>query len=77
MGFKLVESGMDVVRQIAVAPTFKPGERIKLFNDLAEFLGDGRAENARTLWDRPLKTIYISDCGELKVAKPSLTPSLP
>ncbi|KAH9619675.1 hypothetical protein KSS87_023381 [Heliosperma pusillum] len=75
--FGVVLEGMDVVRQIAAIPTYKPGERIKLFNDLAEFLGDGRAENARNLWDRPLKSIYVSNCGELQVAKPSLTPSLP
>ncbi|XP_074274027.1 peptidyl-prolyl cis-trans isomerase CYP28, chloroplastic [Silene latifolia] len=75
--FGVVLEGMDVVRQIASIPTYKPGERIKLFNDLAEFLGDGRAENARNLWDRPLKSIYVSDCGQLQVAKPSLTPSLP
>ncbi|KAL9224422.1 hypothetical protein vseg_000454 [Gypsophila vaccaria] len=75
--FGVVLEGMDVVRQIAATPTYKPGERIKLFNDLAEFLGDGRAENARALWDRPIKTIYVSDCGDLRVAKPSLTPSLP
>lgn len=70
-------SGLDVVTAIASIPTYKPGERIRQFNDLAEFLGDGRAQNARSIWNRPLKTVYISDCGELKVAKPSLSPSLP
>ncbi|KAG6770217.1 hypothetical protein POTOM_025892 [Populus tomentosa] len=68
---------LDVVTSIASIPTYKPSDRIRQFNDLAEFLGDERAQNARTLWNKPLKTVYISDCGELKVAKPSLTPSLP
>jgi peptidyl-prolyl cis-trans isomerase B (cyclophilin B) len=70
-------SGLDVVAAIASIPTYKPNERIRQFNDLAEYLGDGRAQNARAIWNRPLKTVYISDCGELKVAKPSLPPSLP
>lgn len=69
--------GMDVVTAIAAIPTFRPSEKIQQFNDFAEFLGDERAGNARALWNKPLKTIYISDCGELKVAKPSLSPSLP
>ncbi|KAK8953804.1 hypothetical protein KSP39_PZI001804 [Platanthera zijinensis] len=50
---------------------------IRQFNDFAVFLGDQRAQIARATWDRPLRTVYISDCGELKVAKPSLSPSLP
>lgn len=70
-------SGLDIVAAIASIPTYKPNERIRQFNDFAEFLGDGRAQNARAIWNRPLKTVYISDCGELKVAKPSLPPSLP
>lgn len=70
-------SGLDVVAAISSTPTYKPSERIKQFNDLAEFFGDERAQNARTIWNRPLKTVYISDCGELKVAKPSLPPTLP
>ncbi|KAB5552831.1 hypothetical protein DKX38_010142 [Salix brachista] len=72
-----VRVGLDVVTSIASIPTYKPSDRIRQFNDLAEFLGDERAQNARTIWNKPLKTVYISDCGELKVAKPSLTPSLP
>jgi peptidyl-prolyl cis-trans isomerase B (cyclophilin B) len=41
-------------------------------------IGDGRAQTARAMWDRPLKTVYISNCGELTVTKPSLSPpSLP
>lgn len=75
--FGTVLEGMDVVREIASVPTYKPGERIRQLNDLAQFLGDERAQIARTLWNRPLKTIYVSDCGELKVAKPSLSPTLP
>lgn len=67
-----------MVTAIASIPTYKPSERIRQFNDLAEFLGDERAQNARTIWNRPLKSVYISDCGEVKVAKPFLTPpSLP
>ncbi|KAJ4831648.1 cytochrome P450 monooxygenase 28 [Turnera subulata] len=75
--FGAVLEGLDVVTAIASIPTYKPGERIRQLNDLAEFLGDERAQNARTTWNRPLRTVYISDCGELKVTKPSLTPSLP
>ncbi|GAB4832746.1 cytochrome P450 monooxygenase 28 [Ancistrocladus abbreviatus] len=75
--FGSVLEGLDVVTAIASVPIFKPAERIRLFNDFAEFIGDERAQNARTLWNRPLKTIYISDCGEVNVAKPSLSPSLP
>lgn len=69
--------GLDVVTSIATIPTYKPAERIKQYNDFAEFLGDGRAKTARAIWNKPLKTVYISDCGELKVANPTLSPSLP
>ncbi|KAL5547675.1 hypothetical protein UlMin_002906 [Ulmus minor] len=76
--FGSVLEGLDVVTAIAATPTYKPAEKIRQFNDFAEFLGDERASNARATWDKPLKTVYISDCGELKVAKPSLSPpSLP
>ncbi|KDP38616.1 hypothetical protein JCGZ_03969 [Jatropha curcas] len=76
--FGTVLEGLDVVTSIASIPTYKPSERIRQFNDLAEFFGDERAQNARAIWNRPLKTVYISDCGELKVTKPSLSPpSLP
>eukprot|EP01018_Ginkgo_biloba_P039838 Gb_21620 [translate_table: standard] len=75
--FGTVLEGMDVVTAIAAVPTYKPGERIRQLNDLAEFLGDERAQNARNLWNRPLKNLFISSCGELKVAKPSLAPILP
>ncbi|KAJ1440099.1 Cyclophilin-type peptidyl-prolyl cis-trans isomerase domain [Sesbania bispinosa] len=75
--FGTVLEGLDVITSIASIPTYQPSERIRQFNDLAEFFGDERAQNARAIWNRPLTTVYISDCGELKVAKPSLTPSLP
>lgn len=66
------------MRAIAAIPTYRPDEKIRQFNDFAEFLGDERAQNARANWNKPLKTVYISDCGEFKVAKPSLSPpSLP
>lgn len=71
-------TGLDVVTAIASIPTYRPAERIRQLNDLAGFFGDERAQNARATWNRPLKTVYISDCGELKVTKPSLSPpSLP
>jgi len=70
-------TGMDVVTAIASILTYNPGERIRQYNSLAQLLGDERAKTARAIWDRPLKTIYISDCGELQVSKPSLSPSLP
>ncbi|KAK6942231.1 Cyclophilin-type peptidyl-prolyl cis-trans isomerase domain [Dillenia turbinata] len=72
--FGTVLEGLDVVTKIASIPTYKPAERIRQFNDFAEFLGDERAQIARASWNKPLKTVYISDCGELKVAKPSLSP---
>ncbi|XVE63591.1 hypothetical protein DITRI_Ditri07aG0032100 [Diplodiscus trichospermus] len=75
--FGTVLEGLDVVTAIASIPTYKPSERIRLLNDLAEFFGDERAQKGRTLWNRPLKTVYISDCGELQVTKPSMSPSLP
>lgn len=75
--FGSVLEGLDVVTSIASIPTYKPGERIRQYNELAEFFGDERAKNARAIWNKPLKTVYISDCGEVKVAKPMLTPSLP
>ncbi|KFK30760.1 hypothetical protein AALP_AA6G022900 [Arabis alpina] len=75
--FGTVLEGLDVVTSIATVPTYKPSENIQKFNDFAEFLGDERAQNARSLWNRPLKTVYISDCGELKVTNPSLSPTLP
>ncbi|XP_059635266.1 peptidyl-prolyl cis-trans isomerase CYP28, chloroplastic [Cornus florida] len=75
--FGTVLEGLDIVTAIASIPTYKPGERIRQYNGFAEFLGDERAKNARAIWNKPLKTVYISDCGELKVAKPSLPPSLP
>ncbi|CAJ2636637.1 unnamed protein product [Trifolium pratense] len=75
--FGTVLEGLDVITAIASTPTYQPGERIRQFNDLAEFFGDERAQNARAIWNRPLTTIYISDCGALEVTKPSLTPSLP
>ncbi|XP_065851337.1 peptidyl-prolyl cis-trans isomerase CYP28, chloroplastic [Euphorbia lathyris] len=75
--FGIVLEGLDVVTTIASIPTYKPSEKIRQFNDLAEFLGDERAQNARAMWNKPLKTVYISNCGELKVTKPSLSPTLP
>ncbi|XWS27133.1 hypothetical protein CRYUN_Cryun26dG0089900 [Craigia yunnanensis] len=75
--FGTVLEGLDVVTAIASIPTYKPSERIRQLNDLAEFFGDERAQKGRTLWNRPLKTVYISDCGELLVTKPSMPPSLP
>ncbi|TKY73060.1 Peptidyl-prolyl cis-trans isomerase CYP28 [Spatholobus suberectus] len=75
--FGTVLEGLDVITAIASIPTYQPSERIRQFNDLAEFFGDERAQNARNIWNRPLTTVYISDCGELKVTKPSLPPSLP
>lgn len=75
--FGTVVEGMDVVTAIAAVPTYKPAERIRQFNDFAEFIGDERAQNARNLWNRPIKSLFISSCGELRVAKPSLAPIAP
>lgn len=68
---------MDVVGRIAGIPTYKPSERIRQYNGIAEFLGDGRAKNARAIWNKPLNTLYISDCGQLKLPTPPLSPTLP
>ena len=54
---------MDVVSAISTVPTYKPSSRIRQFNDLAEFFGDDRAANARSLWNKPLKAIVIKSCG--------------
>ncbi|GAA0148799.1 hypothetical protein Leryth_007382 [Lithospermum erythrorhizon] len=75
--FGTVLEGLDIVTSVASVPTFKPSDNIRQYNDFAEFLGDGRAKTARAIWNKPLKTLYISDCGELKVAKPTLSPTLP
>ncbi|XP_009622160.1 peptidyl-prolyl cis-trans isomerase CYP28, chloroplastic [Nicotiana tomentosiformis] len=75
--FGTVLEGMDIVTSIAAIPTYKPSENIRQYNGFAELLGDGRAKTARAIWNKPQKTVYISDCGELKVAKPTLSPSLP
>ncbi|XP_010450349.1 PREDICTED: peptidyl-prolyl cis-trans isomerase CYP28, chloroplastic-like [Camelina sativa] len=75
--FGTVLQGLDVVTSISSIPTYKPSDNIRQFNDFAEFLGDERAQNARSLWNRPLKAVYISGCGELKVTNPSLSPTLP
>ncbi|KAH0654885.1 hypothetical protein KY290_032578 [Solanum tuberosum] len=75
--FGTVLEGLDIVTTIAAIPTYKPSENIRQYNDFAELIGDGRAKTARAIWNKPLKTVYISDCGELKVAKPTLSPSLP
>ncbi|XP_073018275.1 LOW QUALITY PROTEIN: peptidyl-prolyl cis-trans isomerase CYP28, chloroplastic [Primulina eburnea] len=75
--FGSVLEGLDVVTAVASIPTYKPSERIRQYNEFAEFIGDERARTARATWNRPLKTLYISDCGELLVAKPTLSPTLP
>lgn len=75
--FGTVLEGMDVVTAIASIPTYRPAERIRQYNDFAQFIGDDRAKTARAIWNKPLKTVYISDCGELKVTKPAFSPSLP
>nr|GLL34358.1 peptidyl-prolyl cis-trans isomerase CYP28, chloroplastic [Ipomoea trifida]GMD25965.1 peptidyl-prolyl cis-trans isomerase CYP28, chloroplastic [Ipomoea batatas] len=75
--FGTVVEGMDVVGRIAGIPTYKPSERIRQYNGIAEFLGDGRAKNARAIWNKPLNTLYISDCGQLKLPTPPLSPTLP
>jgi len=64
---------MDVITSIATIPTYKPAERIRFFNDFAQLIGDERAQTARALWDRPLKTIYQ----RLRGAKSDQTISFP
>lgn len=62
---------------MAKVPTYKPSEKIRQFNDFAEFLGDDRAANARNFWNRPLKTVVITKCGELPMGLPVFPPGLP
>ncbi|KAJ7295146.1 hypothetical protein O6H91_11G017300 [Diphasiastrum complanatum] len=75
--FGTVLEGMDVVASLSALPTYKPSERVRQFNEIAELLGDDRAANARNVWDRPIKPVVISKCGELQAIHPSLTPTLP
>jgi hypothetical protein len=63
------ESGMDVVSAVSMVPTYKPSSRIRQFNNFAELLGDDRAANARSLWNKPLKAIVIKSCGVLDIAR--------
>ncbi|XXG51978.1 hypothetical protein AAC387_Pa03g0415 [Persea americana] len=65
--FGTVLEGLDVVATIAAIPTYKPAERIRQFNDFAKFLGDDRAQIARAIWDKPLKTVYIGDCDAVRL----------
>ncbi|XP_051132134.1 peptidyl-prolyl cis-trans isomerase CYP28, chloroplastic [Andrographis paniculata] len=75
--FGSVLQGLDVVTAIASIPTYRPAQRIRDYNNLAQLLGDERAKTARAIWNRPLKTLYISDCGEVELPKSSLSPTLP
>ncbi|OAE29073.1 hypothetical protein AXG93_1626s1000 [Marchantia polymorpha subsp. ruderalis] len=75
--FGTVLEGLDVVAAVAKVPTYKPSEKIRQFNDFAEFLGDDRAANARNFWNRPLKTVVITKCGELPMGLPVFPPGLP
>ncbi|KAJ3693441.1 hypothetical protein LUZ60_008921 [Juncus effusus] len=75
--FGTVLEGMDVIGTVGSLPTYKPDEKIRQFNDFAIFIGDERAQVARATWNRPLRTVFISDCGVIQVTKPSLTPTLP
>ena len=68
---------MDVVAAVSTQPTYRPSSRIRQFNDIAEFLGDDRAANARALWDKPLKAVVIKSCGLYNTARTQLAPGLP
>lgn len=63
--FGTVLEGMDIISAIASIPSYKPSEKIRQFNDFAEFLGDDRASKGRSFWNRPLKAVVIRDCGVL------------
>lgn len=65
---------MDVVSAISTVPTYKPSSRIRQFNDLAEFFGDDRAANARSLWNKPLKAVVIKSCGLVNAANTARLP---
>ncbi|CAK9210804.1 unnamed protein product [Sphagnum troendelagicum] len=67
--FGTILEGMDVVSAISTVPTYKPSSRIRQFNDFAELLGDDRAANARSLWNKPLKAIVIKSCGVMDIAR--------
>ncbi|KAH9535822.1 hypothetical protein CY35_17G073600 [Sphagnum magellanicum] len=67
--FGTILEGMDVVSAVSTVPTYKPSSRIRQFNNFAELLGDDRAANARSLWNKPLKAIVIKSCGVLDIAR--------
>jgi cyclophilin family peptidyl-prolyl cis-trans isomerase len=67
--FGTILEGMDVVSAISTVPTYKPSSRIRQFNNFAELLGDDRAANARSLWNKPLKAIVIKSCGVMDIAR--------
>ncbi|EFJ09586.1 hypothetical protein SELMODRAFT_160095 [Selaginella moellendorffii] len=62
--FGTVLQGIDIVASIAAMPTFKPSDRVREFNNIAQILGDVRASNARSSWYRPVKPVLITSCGE-------------
>ncbi|KAK9864152.1 hypothetical protein WJX84_012172 [Apatococcus fuscideae] len=61
--FGRVLEGLDTVSAVARVPTFKPSERIRFYNSVARFLGDGRAEQAQRQWGKPLQPVLITGSG--------------
>ena len=59
---------MDVVSAIAAVPTFKPSSNSRAWNQVAEFIGDDRAQKARAVWNKPTKAIVITGGGMLTAA---------
>ncbi len=61
--FGRILEGLDTVATVARVPTFKPSERIRFYNSVAKFLGDGRAERVQRQWGKPLQAVLITDSG--------------
>lgn len=61
--FGRVLEGLDTVSAVARVPTFKPSERIRFYNSVARFLGDGRADQAQRQWGKPLQPVLITASG--------------
>lgn len=57
--FGQVIQGLDVIANIATVPTIKPSGQLIAYNKLASAFGDERADRARRLWGKPLKSVII------------------
>jgi peptidyl-prolyl cis-trans isomerase B (cyclophilin B) len=63
IAFGQVVKGMDVVSELAGVPTIRKNETLATYNALAKFLGDDRADKAKSRWGKPLVAVLIMDAG--------------